>query len=205
MPRLDGLGRALMRAVRLIRGRLRSDRITEVRRVEPRLSVAEPVRPARARVPHVAERFGEARASGLGGRAARAAEQALKSAERRGLALLGENLTPAQCAQYAEHRYFDVIGGDTGRRYRVHYGRQMNIDELDRDDKLRWRWCFVPAGNLVAGDVMLAQKVALELFESEALRVANRFPVPPIDPSEPYDALTAAEHYRRHYRIFHDQ
>jgi hypothetical protein len=33
----------------------------------------------------------------------------------------------------------------------------------------------MPQGRLVAGDVMLAQKVALELFENEALRIANRF------------------------------
>jgi hypothetical protein len=36
-------------------------------------------------------------------------------------------------------------------------------------------WCFVPSGSLVAGDVMLAQKVALEAFECEALAVAKRF------------------------------
>jgi hypothetical protein len=33
--------------------------------------------------------------------------------------------------------------------------------------------CFEPQGQLPVGDVMLAQKVALELFESKALRVAN--------------------------------
>jgi hypothetical protein len=33
----------------------------------------------------------------------------------------------------------------------------------------------LPRGGLAAGDVMLAQKNALELFESEALKVANRF------------------------------
>ncbi len=30
-------------------------------------------------------------------------------------------------------------------------------------------------GNLVAGDVMLAQKLALELFELDTLKIANKF------------------------------
>jgi hypothetical protein len=36
--------------------------------------------------------------------------------------------------------------------------------------------CFEPQGQLPVGDVMLAQKIALELFESKALRVANASP-----------------------------
>jgi hypothetical protein len=35
----------------------------------------------------------------------------------------------------------------------------------------------LPTGYLVAGDVMLAQKIALETHEFRALAVANRFPV----------------------------
>ena len=34
--------------------------------------------------------------------------------------------------------------------------------------------CFMPEGRVPLGDVLLAQKVALELFEADALRVANR-------------------------------
>jgi len=37
-------------------------------------------------------------------------------------------------------------------------------------------WCFVPSGFLVPGDVMLAQKIALETDERGALGLANRFP-----------------------------
>ena len=37
-------------------------------------------------------------------------------------------------------------------------------------------WCFYPEGNLVRTDNMLAQKLALELFETEALARANKFP-----------------------------
>jgi hypothetical protein len=36
-------------------------------------------------------------------------------------------------------------------------------------------WCFVPRDHLVAGDVMLAQKIALETSEFTALTVAKSF------------------------------
>jgi hypothetical protein len=98
-----------------------------------------------------------------------------KDAKERGLRLLKQNLTPLQREQYEKHRYFDVLGGKSGRRYRVWHGHQMNIEQLDKNGKHVCGWCFMPQGRLVAGDVMLAQKVALELFENEALRIANRF------------------------------
>jgi hypothetical protein len=34
--------------------------------------------------------------------------------------------------------------------------------------------CFMPVGRLVAGDVILAQRIALEADEHSALKVANR-------------------------------
>ena len=40
----------------------------------------------------------------------------------------------------------------------------MNIDELDFAGNKVCEWCFLPEGNLAAGDVMLAQKIALETF-----------------------------------------
>jgi hypothetical protein len=103
------------------------------------------------------------------------AEVGSKEARRRGLHLLGQNLTPEQRKQYAEHKHFDVIGGRTGRRYRIRHGRLMNIEELAEDGSRVGGLCFHPRGRLVAGDVMLAQKLALELFEPEALGMANRY------------------------------
>ena len=39
-------------------------------------------------------------------------------------------------------------------------------------------WCLFPhAHHLARGDVMLAQKIALETIELAALAVANRFPI----------------------------
>jgi hypothetical protein len=96
-------------------------------------------------------------------------------ANERGMKLLRENLTPAQLKQYERERHFDVKGGDTGATYRIHHGRQMNIRQLGKGGKVECGWCFLPQGGLVAGDVMLAQKTALELYETEALKIANRF------------------------------
>lgn len=95
-------------------------------------------------------------------------------AHARGMRLLRENLTPTQRQQYDRYGYFEVVGGKTGKRYRIRHGRSMNIDQLDRNGRRVCGWCFFPEGNLVTGDVMLAQKTALELFEVEALKIANK-------------------------------
>ncbi|HEY1244223.1 MAG TPA: hypothetical protein VGF29_05260 [Hyphomicrobiaceae bacterium] len=95
-------------------------------------------------------------------------------AHERGMRLLKDNLTPAQLQQYTRYGYFEVIGGKTGKRYRIRHGRSMNIDQLDKNGRRVCGWCFFPEGNLVTGDVMLAQKAALELFEVDALKIANK-------------------------------
>lgn len=96
------------------------------------------------------------------------------AAHQRGIRLLKENLSPAQLEQYERHAFFEVSGSTTGRRYRIRYGRSMNIDQLDKTGRRVCGWCFFPKGNLVAGDVMLAQKLAIELFEADALKSANK-------------------------------
>ena len=98
------------------------------------------------------------------------------SAAARGARLLRDNLSPEQLATYRKGGSFDVTGGDTGRRYRICCASLMNISEFDADGHRVWTWCFCPEGNLVRGDNMLAQKLALELFETEALAKANRHP-----------------------------
>jgi hypothetical protein len=95
--------------------------------------------------------------------------------EARGLQLLKEWLTPEQIAQYDAKSYFEVTGCHSGKRYRISHGTSMNIRELDGAGRPRVGWCFAPKGHLVAGDVMLAQKIALETDERGALTVANKF------------------------------
>jgi hypothetical protein len=95
--------------------------------------------------------------------------------EQRGLKLLREWLSQEQLAQYDAHSYFDVTGCHTGKRYRICHGNGANIIELDDAATPRTGWCFVPSDYLVAGDVMLAQKIALETDEGGALAVAQNF------------------------------
>jgi hypothetical protein len=97
-------------------------------------------------------------------------------AEARGAALLVHNLSPVQRAQYAARGHFDVTGGDTGRRYRILRGCQLNVEELDPGGQRRRLLCFLPEGRVPVADIMLAQKIALELFESEALKIAHHTP-----------------------------
>ena len=97
--------------------------------------------------------------------------------EARGIKLLREWLSPEQFAQYDARSYFEVTGCHSGTRYRISHGTSMNIHELDGAGRPHVGWCFAPKGHLVAGDVMLAQKIALETDERGALTVANRFPV----------------------------
>jgi hypothetical protein len=49
----------------------------------------------------------------------------------------------------------------------------MNVQQLDESGRCIMRWCFMPKGELVRGDVLLAQKIALETMERKVLAVAN--------------------------------
>ena len=97
-------------------------------------------------------------------------------ARTRGERLLRANLSATQLRQLDDVNYFEVTGGASGRRYRIRNTFRINVDELDEQRKVVRKWCFSPEGNLVCGDVLLAQKLALELFEWDALAVANRYP-----------------------------
>jgi hypothetical protein len=96
------------------------------------------------------------------------------SPEAKGRALLGQWLTPAQKRQFEEQGYFDVVGCATRRWYRVQYGSVANVQEVDFEGRSGPFLCFAPEGYLIPGDVMLAQKIALETDELATLAVANR-------------------------------
>jgi hypothetical protein len=119
------------------------------------------------------------------------------SAAGRGMRLLKQNLTPEQLSQYEAYGYFDVVGGDTGHRFRIHRGEAMNIDEYDHTGGCVSRWCFLPVGHLVKGDVLLAQKMALELFEASARAVANKYPAHRPQDAERASAAVRRSHWRR--------
>jgi hypothetical protein len=80
---------------------------------------------------------------------------------------------PAQRARFAEEGYFEVVGCDTGKHYRIYAGAVTNVRELDEKGRPKIGLCFVPVGGLPIGNVMLFQKIALEKYESGALAVAR--------------------------------
>lgn len=95
--------------------------------------------------------------------------------EGRSLNLLRSWLSPVQRKQLAEMGYFEVVGVTTGKQYKIYAGTAMNVCEVDEKGRPMIGLCFLPLGELPIGDVMLAQKIALENFESSALAVAKTF------------------------------
>jgi hypothetical protein len=96
-------------------------------------------------------------------------------AEQRSYDLLAAYLSPSQMAQFRSQGRFEVTGGDTSHRYIIRNVTTINVDELDPRGTCIKRWCFVPKGDLPQGDVLLAQKLALECFETSALEAARAF------------------------------
>jgi hypothetical protein len=123
---------------------------------------------------------------GLRFRAARLLFQSTRESNRpevRALRLLRQWLSPKQLAQFDALSFFEVVGCHTARRYRVYYSASQNVEKLDELERSVERLCFIPEGDLAPGDVMLAQKIALETDELAALAVANRLPVYTTAPS----------------------
>ena len=97
-----------------------------------------------------------------------------------------EWLSATQLAQFDADGHFEVIGCHTGKRYRIHQGTYMNVHEIDAAGHPLICWCFFPDDyHLARGDVMLAQKIALETDELAALAVANKFPLGDTNPHMP--------------------
>lgn len=95
-------------------------------------------------------------------------------ADERAWRLLNDNLTREQQEQLASCGSFRVRGGQTGMIYEIHRRlRNFNVFVWLHGQQVE-RLCFGPVGTTHMGDIMLAQKIALESYESEALGVANR-------------------------------
>jgi len=114
-------------------------------------------------------------------RAARQRAAAYREAEERADELLRSWLSPAQLKQRDEYGHFEVIGSDTGKRYRICRGRVLNIHELDANGRVTDTLCFAPANAVPTGDVVLAQKIALETSETKVLAIANRSRPAPVE------------------------
>ena len=73
--------------------------------------------------------------------------------EGRSLRLLREWLSPMQREQFATTGHFEVVGSDSGKRYRIHAGASANVCELDEGGRLKAGLCFMPTGALPAGNL----------------------------------------------------
>jgi hypothetical protein len=102
------------------------------------------------------------------------AELFAPQSERRALEFLKAHLSREQLKQFDREGTFDVVGGETGKVYRIGRGKQMNVHILGKRGEWIASLCFMPKGYLPMGDLLLAQKIALELYEDDVLRVANR-------------------------------
>ena len=95
-----------------------------------------------------------------------------RESRQRSIALLRDWLTPSQLAQFNEFHNFYVFGSDSRKLYLIHYaGGPYNVTDGVLD------YCFIPAqssGAKSPGDIMLAQKIALETNEERTLRLANK-------------------------------
>jgi hypothetical protein len=83
-------------------------------------------------------------------------------------------LTPTQQECLTKNKYFEAVGGDTKKIYRVYPGHIFNVHEMGKEEKVNIRWCFQPRDAPYLGDVMLAQKLTIEADEATLLKVANK-------------------------------
>ncbi len=95
--------------------------------------------------------------------------------EQRALELLEAHLSAIQREQFSSSGRFVVTGSNTGVRYVIRNIATVNIEQLNSHGEREKRWCFGPRGDLAMGDVLLAQKLALECFESQALARAQSY------------------------------
>ena len=71
--------------------------------------------------------------------------------KQRGINLLREWLSPEQRAQFDAKRYFDVIGCDSGKRYRIRYGDTTNVQEFGGNNASLGRLVLPTGGAISCG------------------------------------------------------
>jgi len=55
--------------------------------------------------------------------------------------MLREWLSQAQREQFARKGYFEVVGGDSGKRYRIYAGASVNVCEIDERGRIQDGLC----------------------------------------------------------------
>lgn len=101
-----------------------------------------------------------------------------QKALRKSFVLLHENLSEAQQKTLLTNGYIDVLS-QRKNRYRIFIGSSMNIMRLTKEGVpatgRKNMLCIVPQGDLPEGDVMLCQKLGLELQEHVVMERGNAF------------------------------
>jgi hypothetical protein len=82
-------------------------------------------------------------------------------------------ITGDQRESFDRTKSFVVVGCDTGKRYRISYGVQQHVYEIDQGGSVVTGLCFMPEGYLVAGDVMLSQKQPVSSINSRFAAVSG--------------------------------
>jgi hypothetical protein len=108
----------------------------------------------------------------------------VRDAHERALALLRSWLSPSQLAMYDTHGHFEVMGS-AGGLYRINKGVAGNVERLRNDFTKAYTLCFAPESLTIAGDCMLAQKIALEADELSTLKIAKKWNTDHWAPCEP--------------------
>ena len=90
-------------------------------------------------------------------------------ARKKSIELLKSWLSPEQLKQFETDGTFEVKGEHSRKTYRIDQKSAYNVV-----DSKGTEFCFVPYGAAGVGDTMLAQKIALETDERQALKIANK-------------------------------
>lgn len=102
-------------------------------------------------------------------------EKAKRIAAQKARELLLSNCTKKQQQDYLAHEWF-VVRGKSGTKYRIRKASQINIDVLNRRNKVQYKLCTVAAEfGIPIEDQLLAQKTMIELNEKEFLEIAKRW------------------------------
>lgn len=100
-----------------------------------------------------------------------------RDAARRARDLLLSLLSDDQRRTYEQSGYFIVVGGRSGRRYRINgtsYAGNVDLLSHANDNEVEATLCGHCDASIPLGDQLLAQKVMLEIDEPAYLKLANR-------------------------------
>jgi hypothetical protein len=93
--------------------------------------------------------------------------------EERAMGLLKSWLTDGEWESLESCGYFEVVGS-AGGRFRLYAKDCFGVRKLRPGKLLDDAYCVVPDGAPALGDILLAQKIALETDEERTLQIANR-------------------------------